>query len=140
MEFFRHTLGFAVVRIEAGDAYRRFEQDFVVSFHALNEYYLSATERADTGNHLQQIVEPRRLEVLGGNRADGEGNALRRQPVLLVSHRPQALGTGALEELQVAGVVDHARGIGILVIDAYRQAERWARHRAILARAVLKIP
>ena len=41
---------------------------------------------------------------------------------LMNAEQPQAVGPAALAELQIVGVIDHAAGVGILVIDPHRQA------------------
>jgi hypothetical protein len=46
--------------------------------------------------------------------------------VLLDTETAQPLGAGALEELQVVGVIDDATRVGVFPIDARRVAKRLA--------------
>ena len=97
------------------------KQQFFAAQYALGEGQLSATECRDGGFDGEQVVQARRFEVFGGNRAHGEGHALLHQLILVVAESAQELGAPAFYEAQVVGVIDDSGGIGVLVIDPDRQ-------------------
>jgi len=88
--------------------------------------------------HTEQIVDMRRSHEIHSHRADGERNAILRQLRMMHAFGAQELRPPAFEEMQVRGVIDGAREVGVLVVHpnidpmrlAHRGCTRWRRPRA----------
>src|SRR6184192_1888831 len=85
---------------------------------------IDADERLGLAGDLELVIEARGRAVLDREARHREHNAaLARELLLRVSARAQPLGAGALEEAQVARVVEDAGAVGVLPVDAHRPAE-----------------
>jgi len=90
----------------------------------LAEEDLRARDFFDFEADREHFIEPRRLQVVQADAAHDEGDARVTQQVgLLVADLAQPFGAAAFEELQVVGVIDHATGVGVFVINANRNGE-----------------
>jgi hypothetical protein len=73
------------------------------------------------------------LQVAQRRLADDECDAVAAELLLAEAEAAQPLGARALEELQVVGVEDDPRGVGVFPVDANRDAERRLARGAIIA-------
>src|SRR5258706_9164655 len=114
---------------DAGDQHVEGDDRLAIAADLLVERQRRRADFGDPRLHGQRIVEARRGAVIGraaphreddaglfGDRAMGEAE---------VAHH---LGTAALGEFEIVGVVDDAGGVGVLVIHPQRQAVRRPRH------------
>src|SRR5207302_364721 len=121
--------------VHAGDAHVRFEERRglpaargpaagAAAVDALREADRRRPEGLRLAGDLELVIEARGRAVLDREARHREHNAaLARELLLRVSARAQPLGASALEEAQVAGVVDDAGAVGVLPVDAHRPAE-----------------
>ena len=79
----------------------------------------------ELGGDDKFIVQPRGPVVLEARLDDDEHAAgLVAQRLLVHAERAQPFGAGALEELDVVGVVDDAAGVRVFPVDAHGQSEQ----------------
>src|SRR6516164_5955429 len=96
----------------------------VVAPHFLRQRDRGALHRNRPGHHVEDVIHSRGPEEVDPHRAHHESKArglrlrFRKQRVLLRAHQPQMVGTAALHEAQVVGVIDDPGKIGVLIIDA----------------------
>src|SRR5262249_32673077 len=75
----------------------------------------------------QFVLQPRRRKILDRATPHREADAaLHAEPAVRKSQAAQHLAAPTLGEAEVVGVIDHAGGVSILVIDAQRQRVRCA--------------
>ena len=85
----------------------------------------SGTHLLQRRHHDQRIVEPCRGAVADRECGDGIGaSACLLVGALVDPDEPQHVRTGTLHVAQVIGVIDDARQVGILEIDAHRETMR----------------
>ena len=97
-------------------------EQFVAAADILTQVQERAADRLERGNDSQRIVEPRRETEIGRAAPHDKGDAVfRARPGMAVAETAEEFGAAALGEFEVVGVVEHAGGVGILVIHADRE-------------------
>src|SRR5579871_1930537 len=116
--------------IDTSDEDRRAHEHHVVALYILIEQDGSAAQFLDAGLDHELVVEPCWRQIIERGVPHDEGGALDLAPALVLNaEETHHLGARALDELQIIRVVDDARGIGVLVVDADRKAMHARRQR-----------
>src|SRR5579862_1844731 len=111
------------VAANTGNADRRAHEYRVVALHILIEQDGRAAQFLDARLDDELVIEPGRRQIFELGAPHDEGRALDLAPTLMLdAEEAHHLGARALDEFQIVRVIDDARGIGVLVIDADRKA------------------
>src|SRR5580700_2499623 len=102
-----------------------FDQKLLAAHDALAHHGGSALHVVRLGEHFEHVVHARRFQEIDGHRTHHEGKSRRflggllEQRAVIGADHAQIIGAPALHEAQIAGVIDDAGKIGVLVIDAH---------------------
>src|SRR5581483_6850117 len=110
---------------DEGDLDMRLDDQVMAAHHLLVQHYGSALHLLRRGDDVEHVVHVRRLVEVDVHVAHHEGEARRfgrgllEQRAVVGADQAQIIGAAALHEAQVAGVIDDAGKIRVLVIDAH---------------------
>jgi hypothetical protein len=86
-----------------------------------------AAKFLDRRPHLDHVIDPRRPIEFDRHAPDREDEPVAGKDRVVNAEEPEEIRSAALEEAEIAGVIDRPRKIGVLEVDA--NAERVARSR-----------
>src|SRR5262245_2835650 len=105
--------------VQTGELHLEPHQIFAVALHGLHRLKRGAPYMDDPRLHLQQIVEPRRLQIVRLAAAHEETEARVAQHARMIGAGvAHEFGARPLGEAQIVGVIHDAPGIGVFVVDA----------------------
>lgn len=105
--------------IDQRHCYLRRKYHFPCPLYGLADLDTGAAKFVKPGFDLEEIVDPRGLEKIANHPPHHKTDAVK--PVMVNAEKAEAIGPATLAELEVAGVIDSAGKIRVLVIDTHRQ-------------------
>jgi len=86
--------------------------------HLLFKNQAGTSPMGDGNTDIQQVIESGTPDIVQVYRAYDEPKiVLIARGLLFITTLPQPLSAGTLHKLEVGGMIDHAQGIGVLVIN-----------------------
>ena len=106
-----------------------------VAISGLTQLQACSTGPFRYGLDSKHIIDVGGRQKIDGHGAHRKGNSVLGQFAVMDALHPQELGSRPLEEFKIRRMVDIARKIGVLVVDANRKSVGLAGHDTLLALA-----